>query len=224
MLDVYIGAAATIAATGALDHSEDLFFDRNPAFRLPVRLEASWSSDLVRGKYRTEIGDRLRPGIYWFCLQHIWNQSIETATHNNRAWVAQERHLSRRTFHFAKNELFWECDQLRASEQYPKGLPQWTLPHWSENPAILKQDIDKMKLLKLYERSHSVKPASFGMYTSPSSHPLETWSTCIDNRTSCAISKSRALSSLLTRSPLFVSFLVDFLDPILCRCYDKRSW
>ncbi|KAF3041022.1 hypothetical protein E8E11_001572 [Didymella keratinophila] len=36
-----------------------------------------------------------------------------------RAWVLQERELSRRSIHFGQNQLLWECKQMKGSAQLP---------------------------------------------------------------------------------------------------------
>lgn len=36
-----------------------------------------------------------------------------------RAWVLQERELSRRSIHFGKNQLLWECKTIKGSAQLP---------------------------------------------------------------------------------------------------------
>jgi hypothetical protein len=41
---------------------------------------------------------------------------IEEATLNSRGWVLQERLLSRRTLHFAKDQIYWECRHHVAAE------------------------------------------------------------------------------------------------------------
>ncbi|KAF2729243.1 HET-domain-containing protein, partial [Polyplosphaeria fusca] len=38
---------------------------------------------------------------------------------NSRAWVSQERQLSRRTMHFSNRQLFWECHENTTCETYP---------------------------------------------------------------------------------------------------------
>ena len=40
-----------------------------------------------------------------------------------RAWVLQERLRSPRILHFGRNEVFFECNKLIATETYPSGLP-----------------------------------------------------------------------------------------------------
>lgn len=41
-----------------------------------------------------------------------------------RGWVFQERLLSRRTLHFDKDRIAWECQESRGLSEYlPEGLP-----------------------------------------------------------------------------------------------------
>ncbi|RFU82061.1 heterokaryon incompatibility [Trichoderma arundinaceum] len=40
---------------------------------------------------------------------------------NKRGWVFQERTLAPRIIHFTKNQVFWECHSLEASEVLPQG-------------------------------------------------------------------------------------------------------
>lgn len=37
----------------------------------------------------------------------------------HRAWVLQERELSKRSIHFGRNQLLWECKQMKGSTQLP---------------------------------------------------------------------------------------------------------
>jgi hypothetical protein len=43
---------------------------------------------------------------------------------NKRGWVAQERYLAKRQLSFAQTQVYWECQELIASEQYPQGIPE----------------------------------------------------------------------------------------------------
>jgi hypothetical protein len=51
-------------------------------------------------------------GQYYVC-EAIDNflQDVDHADLNNRAWVLQERALSRRTIHFTKRQTYWECGE-----------------------------------------------------------------------------------------------------------------
>lgn len=50
---------------------------------------------------------------------------------NTRGWVFQERALSTRIVHFAKDKVFWECWSLQASEVFPRGLPDERKTYWA---------------------------------------------------------------------------------------------
>jgi hypothetical protein len=58
-----------------------------------------------------------------------WDQGVERAPLNSRAWVCQERFLSPSNIHFTSGKLFWECKELSACEILPNGYPEsmrWT--------------------------------------------------------------------------------------------------
>ncbi|KAF5010755.1 hypothetical protein FDECE_3110 [Fusarium decemcellulare] len=52
-----------------------------------------------------------------------WNIAVSNAPINRRGWVLQERLLSRRILYLGNDQLFWECDGLKACEVAPHGLP-----------------------------------------------------------------------------------------------------
>jgi serine/threonine protein kinase len=68
---------------------------------------------------------------------------------DTRAWSLQERLLSRRFLHLGQEQMYWECNSLKASETFPQGLPllvwekahskpeasQGTQLHLNEKPA-----------------------------------------------------------------------------------------
>ena len=67
----------------------------------------------------------------------IWQDDVESAAVNRRAWVLQERILSPRIVHMSKSMAFWECRTLQASEVFPDGdLPDGKSPN---NYSQLKQ-------------------------------------------------------------------------------------
>ena len=108
MKDVYKNAVGTIAATGAIDSSVGCFFARDP--------------DLVKGFCITTSSDE-EDHHELFCFgSDIWTDGVDQAPLNQRAWVVQERLLSRRVLHFSNQQIFWECHELNACETFPKGL------------------------------------------------------------------------------------------------------
>jgi hypothetical protein len=114
MSEVYQYAFCNIAATGALDSSEGLFFNRD--FNLVQRsnLEIDLGTDPWRGSGKSRRMEILNPDL--------WKESIQQAELNKRGWVVQERLLAKRVLHFGKMQLFWECREQRACETYPNGL------------------------------------------------------------------------------------------------------
>ena len=110
MQSVYKNAALTIAATGAVDGSIGCFQARDPtlniAIEIPTNRDGQTSGKMV-------------------CFDKwLWADGISKAPLNTRAWVVQERLLSRRVLHFGMQQMFWECRELDACETCPQGLPK----------------------------------------------------------------------------------------------------
>lgn len=98
---IYEGAIFNIAATWASDGSLGLFHARDPA--------TISTPDLDEGN--TTLA-RLR----------MYTDDIEEAPLNTRAWVLQERYLAPGQLSFTKNQVYWECQELMACEQFPEHM------------------------------------------------------------------------------------------------------
>jgi hypothetical protein len=133
---IYAHASCTIAATASKDSSGGLFFDRSPKViqSQPVHFDFSPKARWLEGK---DIGFTLE-GTYLCDVQHLAGRCIEDAPLNSRAWVSQERQLSRRLLHFTSTQLFWECYECTACETYPGRLPDWARPFWQLDATLLK--------------------------------------------------------------------------------------
>lgn len=107
---IYSEATLNLAATGATDDTAGLFFNRNVLALQPATVEVS-------------DGFGVTPGPYKILRSTVWDDLIDSSPLAQRAWVFQERCLSKRTLHFTRNELLWECQQMCCSEVFPKGLP-----------------------------------------------------------------------------------------------------
>jgi len=87
-------ACVTIAATSA--------GDANQGFLERPRLEdpnSQWAK-----VYTSTHGT-----LYISCIRDDFHSDVENGVLNQRAWVLQERALSRRTIHFTTNQTYWEC-------------------------------------------------------------------------------------------------------------------
>lgn len=126
MEDIYHHAVLNIAATAARDGNSGLFQDRNPAAVMPFQFQSVCNE---QGQNRTYI-----------CTRR--GHDIDHAPLNRRAWVMQERELSRRIIHYTSEVLHWECHELVASEIYPEGLPQHQLGFGSWREASLARLVD----------------------------------------------------------------------------------
>ncbi|KAI0477537.1 heterokaryon incompatibility protein-domain-containing protein [Xylariaceae sp. FL0804] len=105
---VYGGSLVTFAATAAEDGTQGLFLDKSPP-AIPY-VKTSWTD---------------APNFTYGILRELLTrQHIDEGALNRRAWVFQERILSRRLIHFAGEQIFWQCYGRIACESLPSGLPE----------------------------------------------------------------------------------------------------
>lgn len=57
----------------------------------------------------------------------------------SRGWCFQEREISRRILHYTATQVLWECRTIRASEGYPKGMPERD-DFWREYSEAKEED------------------------------------------------------------------------------------
>jgi hypothetical protein len=108
MASIYGGAICNIAATWASDGTQGCFNTRDP---FTVAGAAIFLGEPAEQYHVT-------PGQLYYCDFH------RDAPLNSRGWVVQERCLSTRQLSFTKNQVYWECAELFASEQFPNGVPE----------------------------------------------------------------------------------------------------
>jgi Heterokaryon incompatibility protein (HET) len=115
MGDIYQDAFCTLAVTAAEGGHGGLFFNRNSRRLCPCAIS------LAPKEAEKEL---------FYCVDsEDWAGNISRAPLNDRAWVFQERLLSLRVLHFASNQLYWECSELKASEVFPGRLPHGSGEH-----------------------------------------------------------------------------------------------
>jgi hypothetical protein len=100
---IYENAYINFAATGTEDASLGFLGPRQQEYQ-HVKFPASLQNPNGPSIYFTD-----QPGPKF-------SSSVDKAELNNRGWVLQERTLSRRTAHFANDQIYWECASCRASE------------------------------------------------------------------------------------------------------------
>jgi hypothetical protein len=114
MREVYVLSLCNIAAKSAANSSYGLRFHRDPIARSPFTMAV--------------------PKQYWLngipLVQYVaypvmaLDEDVRRGPLNQRAWVLQERLLSRRIMHFTKSGVYWECLTGMADETWREGLPQ----------------------------------------------------------------------------------------------------
>ncbi|KIW26404.1 uncharacterized protein PV07_09501 [Cladophialophora immunda] len=107
---VYSEATLNIAATSSRDDASGLIYSRNVSALQPCIVPVPFGLGIDEGMYK-------------ILRSTLWHDLVDSSPLNKRAWAFQERCLAKRTLHFTRNELFWECQQMCCSEVFPKGLP-----------------------------------------------------------------------------------------------------
>lgn len=143
MTSIYERASCTIAATAAKDGTEGCF-RRDPSQALvTVRCDP----------------DDPASGIMYFGLQYESHESmveknIFNGPLNQRGWVLQEHLFSRRTIHFAADQIYWECDKMFVGENHSNvdspamkaGFPRRSLlRRLVEHSRYLQDTLEPMK-------------------------------------------------------------------------------
>jgi len=105
---VYMNGLLNISAAHATNSSQGCFIDRDASMLEPFS---------TTGPRPTSYEGPLKA-----VRSDIWLEGVERAPLNRRAWVLQERVLSRRILHYGKAQIYWECRELRACESLPDGV------------------------------------------------------------------------------------------------------
>lgn len=152
MSDIYANAWCNLAAATGKDGTVGLFSDRRRS-GAPSILVYDDSAKATT--------------VYVLFLASVWDPVAKSHL-VDRAWVHQERTLSRRILHFTTGEIFWECQNLRASETY----------HSAEFYRLLHHsDLERTLLAPKLET-----PWSDGILQ-------KTWSSCVANFTKGKLTK-----------------------------------
>jgi hypothetical protein len=110
MCEIYRNAYCTIAASAAASNGQGCFIEKHGSC-LPTN----------GSRLAVEENGR-RSAIVLLPPRPSWKNQVLSSPLNSRAWVLQERLLSPRILHFAKDALFWECSELKLSQFEPNGI------------------------------------------------------------------------------------------------------
>ncbi|KAI4171650.1 MAG: hypothetical protein LQ343_004128 [Gyalolechia ehrenbergii] len=156
MWQIYSNAYVNIAATSSSNSSQGLFRQRGTLATNPC------IADVREGHPFMPAGNN-------HCYDDAeWTNQIGRASLNKRAWVQQEWLLSDRVIHFARDQVFWECQRMKASERYPNGIP-----------SRYDTDVAKLSLGSVNDGSDN---------ESPKRRLLELWSSVVGEYSTRALS------------------------------------
>ncbi len=149
MQDIYSHALFTVAAAHAEDGRGGCETQRELSVLDPLHVHfarpRTWRTRL-RSLFR-----RTRPtgppdGEYVCVNTAMWGEEVDYSPVAKRAWVAQERFLSRRTVYFGRTQVFFSCPELQACETFPLRC----------HPCIQVEDIYAGGLVKLWQLSEDL--------------------------------------------------------------------
>ena len=133
MGEIYSNSTLNISATGAFLPSEGMFFERKVLSVVPCQQQVGFR------KSRKQVAGVLTA---YTCR---WLENVDSAPLHDRGWVYQERILAPRILHFARDQIFWECASLQASETFPYGNSHLSSPYngylktWYLNDSSFRQ-------------------------------------------------------------------------------------
>ena len=122
MAAVYGRSSINISASKATDGSMGLFASRNPKSVEKLQICLDWMKWDTFPEVPDPLGDICKGTLYDCAPLFMHKRCVSESPLGKRAWVLQERILSRRSLHFS-SQLFWECKETTACETFPGWLP-----------------------------------------------------------------------------------------------------
>jgi Heterokaryon incompatibility protein (HET) len=186
MYHVYQNSYCNIAATGAANGDQGCFFSRNPNTISATQVRPAWE-DVTSDTYVV-----VQP------LGHCRSRFLDSPL-LRRAWVLQERLLARRSLHFTREQIFWECRTLMACELYPGGIR--TVPECGGHHTQIGGDD-----LYIHRAPDSQEETNRGL-----SKEAIAWNRIVDLYTRCDLTK--ASDKLIALSGIAIEFHRTRLSP-----------
>jgi Heterokaryon incompatibility protein (HET) len=177
MASIYLNAVCNIAATASYDTFNGLFRGRDPKVFEPCLVQTAWK-DAENGLVVLTNGSEYTDEIWYAPL-------------NQRAWVFQERYLSRRKLHFGRGQVYWQCQQDFACEGQPFGLfPDLSLlgPRMTREKTFLSECARRIEANNLQKEPEEGHLESF----------WDTWQVIVSTYSRCKLTReSDKLAALL---------------------------
>ncbi|KAI0546690.1 heterokaryon incompatibility protein-domain-containing protein [Xylaria curta] len=147
MTNVYMNALCTFSICWA-SKSQGCLPRRDPQVLTPVKVRVHWATIIPKNELVSAIAYEQNDQIH----------AIENSEINSRGWVFQEKILSPRILFLGNEQMYWQCDCLKASEVFPLGLPKPETSGTDPRSFIQlfhKGDLDKTwnKLVRMYSET-----------------------------------------------------------------------
>ncbi|RBR13469.1 uncharacterized protein FIESC28_08169 [Fusarium coffeatum] len=120
MTDIYAGAFLTLTICWDTE-DRSVFHECQPRSiprpgRVASFLDENWVANNHTLSHESDfvLVQEIEPNDFQTCVNY--------AATNRRAWVVQERLLSRRILYLSKDQLYWECDDCVANQASPLGI------------------------------------------------------------------------------------------------------
>jgi hypothetical protein len=146
MGQIYANCTLNIAAAHAQDSSGGIFSRRLHIQASPCIIPRPW----LKNKHLVSYNTSRLVSVECTAFKDLYASSL-----HNRAWVFQERILSPRVVHYERSTVFWECNELTASDTYPNlgggflaphlgfdGMPKWHANMQSPRHAFIASQAD----------------------------------------------------------------------------------
>jgi serine/threonine protein kinase len=110
--------------------------------------ECANMASVFRNAALTLVLDSIDHGLEEF--RKALEESESSFAWDTRAWALQERLLSHRFLHLGQEQMYWECNSLKASQTFPQGLPLLVWEKAHSKPDMLKAIQPGMKEMPSY--------------------------------------------------------------------------
>jgi hypothetical protein len=170
LMGAYYGQAhLTLSATSADGDHVGFLNPRTPGVSASVELTLALpNSEIGRICIALEPPNAVAGAFY---------RNVEQSPINKRAWILQERALSRRILHFGKEQIFWECGSFALSEDGSSqsrslgglhrgfGANMWLM---DGQPAWPTSDVGRIRRLVQFEWQKLIREYTKRSLTNPS--------------------------------------------------------